>query len=78
MLLYGDNLFLRRALLAQAGGFQPELGTQGEKIGYYTKELARLVYQRYKADVELLGYREAYQELMNGGCYHNDNQESRE
>ncbi len=32
--LHGGNLFLRRALLMASGGFQPEFGMQGEKVGY--------------------------------------------
>ncbi len=35
---------------------------------YYTKELAQLVYQRYKADVELFGYQAKYRELMDYLC----------
>lgn len=36
---------------------------------YYTRELAEMVYKRYQKDVELLGYTDAYQELLDFiGC----------
>jgi hypothetical protein len=64
--------------LAHNNSTKAKAGTHRDYRAYYTKELTQLVYQRYKADVELLGYRDVYQELLNGDCYNSENQESRE
>ena len=61
--------------LAQQYGFSEELphlnrskkdkkDTSSDFRTYYTKELAQLVYKRYQQDVELFGYRDAYEDLL--------------
>jgi Sulfotransferase family len=39
-------------------------GVSSDFRAYYDETLVELVYQRYKHDVELLGYRQAYEELL--------------
>jgi len=60
--LSGGNLFIRRDLLAQLGGFDPALGKRGSKVsfGEETELLKRLFYtfpeERYYYDKELIVY----------------------
>jgi hypothetical protein len=50
--------------LAHCNDSKTKAGVLSDFRAYYDERLVELVYRRYKHDVELLGYRQAYEELL--------------